>query len=684
MTLLNPTLLAAAVGVLVPIAIHLFGRPRPRRVRFPSLRLLRVAHRERRSRSRLQRLLALILRCAALVLLALALSLPVTDARRLSGLGRPAGRTAVVIDVSASMRDGAGISAPIARARIAAATVLDGITDSVLVATAGARARPIVGTWTPPAAEARAAITALRAGDERGALARSLGDLTRLGLGAGDTVVLLSDLQASSLAGAGGVPRGLRVLAVNVGAPVAANRGLVELSEPPGAPLRGRPLALMATVRAWGPESAGLIPLSAVAAEGAVLASAAAGVHPGQDTRAELELTPTAAGLLTGEVRLPADDFRPDDARLFALQVRERLRVLVCGDTAETRFLRAALDPFPAGDARSSIAVDLAAPSALTDRRLRAADVIALARPAALSAEQRARVGAAVKDGAGLLVFAGPGQEAGRLTAALADLGFAGVEVGAPQAHAEGRALAELVMRRPPLDAFAAPGGGDLSEPRFATTRALEVAEAFGPTVLARFDDGAPALVEGGAGRGRALLLAIAPDDTWSDLPRLPVYVALVHRLVSYLAAGRAPVVLPGAPGETVILAPPDLPAKVRLLGPDGTEIATERVAGGLRFTAQRRGIYRLTAGPDEIAVVAVNLDPAESEPAPATDAELAAALAPAEVTRVPGAELAAALGRLGAATDISGLCALLALLALAVDAGLVSRSASEAVGSDD
>ena len=48
-----------------------------------------------------------------------------------------------------------------------------------------------------------------------------------------------------------------------------------------------------------GSGSAGLIPLSAVAAEGAVLASAAAR-PPNQDTRAELELTPTAAGLLAG------------------------------------------------------------------------------------------------------------------------------------------------------------------------------------------------------------------------------------------------------------------------------------------------------------------------------------------------------------------------------------------------
>lgn len=683
MTLLTPTLLAAAAGVLVPIAIHLFGRPRPRRVRFPSLRLLRVAHRERHSRSRLQRVVALILRCAALVLLALALSQPVTDARWLATLGRPAGRTAMVIDVSASMRDAAGSAAPIERGRMAAATVLDAGSGSVLLAAAGVRARPMAGAWTLPSADARVALASARARDERGALPRCLGELVRLGVGAGDTVVLLSDLQRTSLAAEDGLPRGLRVLAVDVGAPVAANRALVDVAGPLGVTLRGRPVALAATVRAWGAEAAGLTPLSAVADDGAVLAGAAAAVIPGQDSRAELEFMPRAAGTVTGEVRLPADDFRPDDTRAFALRVSERLRVLVCGSAEETRFVRAALDPFPPGDARSTVAAELAAPGELTEERLRRTDAIVLARPAALGAEGLARVREAVEAGAGVLTFAGPGQDGARLSEALAGLGLVGVEPGAARAHDDGLALAELATRRPPLDAFAAPGAGDPGEARFATTRALKIAEGSDLAVLARFDDGTPALVEGGVGRGRALLLATAPDDAWSDLPRLPVYVALMHRLAGYLAVGREPVVLSGAPGETVVLAPADLAGDARLLGPDGAEIVAERTAGGLRFTPERRGVYRLTSGAEEIAAVAVNLDPAESEPAQATDAELAAAVAPAEVVRIPFAALADALARLGRSTDISALCALLALLALAVDAGLVQRGVPGAVGGD-
>ena len=91
------------------------------------------------------------------MLLALALGLPVTDARRLSGLGRPAGRTAVVIDISAVCAMAREYYPP-SRARIAA-HVLDGITDSVLVATAGTG--PAVMTHGHRR-QARAAITALR------------------------------------------------------------------------------------------------------------------------------------------------------------------------------------------------------------------------------------------------------------------------------------------------------------------------------------------------------------------------------------------------------------------------------------------------------------------------------------------------------------------------------------------
>src|SRR5690606_19763503 len=54
--------------------------------------------------------------------------------------------------------------------------------------------------------------------------------------------------------------------------------------------------------------------------------------------------------------------------------------------------------------------------------------------------------------------------------------------------------------------------------------------------VLARFDDGAPALVGRSLGRGRVLVWTSTLDLFWSDLAIKPVYLPFVHQMARYLA----------------------------------------------------------------------------------------------------------------------------------------------------
>src|SRR6185369_16005781 len=70
-----------------------------------------------------------------------------------------------------------------------------------------------------------------------------------------------------------------------------------------------------------------------------------------------------------------------------------------------------------------------------------------------------------------------------------------------------------------------------------ATARgATAAAPSEADRVLARFDDGAVAAAERKVGQGRVIVWASALDDSYSDLPRRPVYLPLVHQLVKYLA----------------------------------------------------------------------------------------------------------------------------------------------------
>ena len=62
-----------------------------------------------------------------------------------------------------------------------------------------------------------------------------------------------------------------------------------------------------------------------------------------------------------------------------------------------------------------------------------------------------------------------------------------------------------------------------------------------GAQVLARFDDGAPALVERRVGTAGCCCGRSSLDLAWNDLALKPVFLPFMHQLVRYLAAYREP-----------------------------------------------------------------------------------------------------------------------------------------------
>ena len=76
MTFLNLTLLGGAALIAVPIVLHLIMRQQPKHLEFPALRFIQQRQLANRRSLRLRHLLLLILRCAAICLLALALARP--------------------------------------------------------------------------------------------------------------------------------------------------------------------------------------------------------------------------------------------------------------------------------------------------------------------------------------------------------------------------------------------------------------------------------------------------------------------------------------------------------------------------------------------------------------------------------------------------------------------------------
>jgi aerotolerance regulator-like protein len=85
---LNPALLGGAGLAVVPILLHLIMRQRPKHLEFPALRFIRERHESNRRQLRLRHLLLLLLRMAAIALLAAALARPTIHASGMLGADR--------------------------------------------------------------------------------------------------------------------------------------------------------------------------------------------------------------------------------------------------------------------------------------------------------------------------------------------------------------------------------------------------------------------------------------------------------------------------------------------------------------------------------------------------------------------------------------------------------------------
>jgi hypothetical protein len=84
------------------------------------------------------------------------------------------------------------------------------------------------------------------------------------------------------------------------------------------------------------------------------------------------------------------------------------------------------------------------------------------------------------------------------------------------------------------------------------------------------FDDGAPAVAVGEAGRGQAAILATSLDDDWSDLPLRPGYLPLLVNLLRHTSRTHDLQSGPVQPGATVRIPVPPGAARLEVVTPAG------------------------------------------------------------------------------------------------------------------
>lgn len=571
---LSPAFLAALVAIAIPIVLHLLRRRADPVLRFSAVRLLRGAPVEQARRRKLRELLLLALRIGALALLAFSFARPYLIEK---GLAASRHLTIIGIDSSYSMATEGQQQRAMAMAREAIDSVRAG--GSVAVVQFDDEAQVVLPPTTDRAA-ARSAVQGIHPrprGTRYGAVLASAADLAG---GRAARLVLITDLQQLGLDEQGGV------------------------SLPPDTALE---------LRDVGP-SPGNLGLSVLArTDGGVKATLASTRDDPRDVRVRLDLDGRPAGEkivkvpahgvtdvvipaplpARGIVHAAIDDaggYAADNERYLVLDPLPRPRLLVVTSPVarvdDAFYVERAID---AAEGDQGLVVDKLTTDRLSAEaeRLGGYAAIVLLGGARLDRAGADALAGAVSKGTGLLVAAGPSLDLERVAGLLPGrLGSARREAPSPSLT-----FAPVDVRHAVFDAFGA-GSGLLGSARFAQIVRLPADSGH---VLARFDNGAPALVEVAVGAGRMLVFASDLGNVWNDFALHPAFVPFVHGVVRYLAGARP------ASGEARV---GDLP------GPQGSQPGV----------AERR----LPAG---VQRVAVNVDAREADEARLTPAAFAAAV---------------------------------------------------------
>jgi hypothetical protein len=627
MSFLAPLFLLGALAIAASIVFHLIRRTTRERVRFSSLMFLRPEPPRLTQRNRVEHWLLLLLRCAALALLALGFARPFLkqDLPALTAPGQ-ARQVVVLLDTSASMRREGGWPEALARAeavlrRLQPAdeaalltfdrTLSPRLTREEWLATplsdrlglARARLREIQPSWEATNLDA----ALMRAAD-------LLNETPAAPAGVMRQIVVITDLQVGSrLTGLQNFdwPPHLEVSVEAVTARPAGNAFAQLLGDVPG----GNPTSSRAVrVRVSNePDSTrDQFQLAWAGPAGGVRGAALdVQVPPGQSRVVSLPAPPpdTAADRIV----LRGDE-HPFDNTLFALPPEAmRLDVLYVGAdvAAEPRqplfFLRRAFQDTPL------VSVRVVTTDGAADRPPHLAVVTGPISEAALPRLE----GTLARGGVVLFAPVDP--------AAAATLGklVPGADLAAVEERPARHALfGELDFRHPLFAPFADPRFSDFTKIHFWRYRRFDLTTLPGVRVLARFDSDDPAIAELPVGPGRLLLFAAGwhPED--SQLALSSKFVPLLYAALE-LAGGRAPDSAPWFVGTPVRLPVEALPSGAPLTWrePDGT--VANLAAGTVSTDAARiPGIHELTAGGEQRRF-AVNLDPAESRTAPLPVEEL-------------------------------------------------------------
>ena len=627
--------LAGLAAVAIPIVIHLLLKSRKPRLRFSTLQFFRQQDERSTRRRKLRNWLLLAARILLISLLVLGFARPYLRDQQAAATAEPPRQVILVIDRSLSMLAADREGARWTRAQTAMRELLIGLrsSDRAILIGCSTRAETLFGPGAPP--DALKALKDLQPTQGAGNLAEGLqaaGRLVNNASGSYSNIIyVVSDLQRASCRdlAAAPIPRAAEVKLLHFGDLLTPNVAVNELTLK-----QTETNQPSVTVVNFSDEESPALKLQ-FAVDGKEASVTPLQLAAGESTNLDLVFPRVEPGWHTAEARLAAKDaLGLDNVRYQAFYQPPPVRVLVVEPRPgvksyeeESFFLVSALDPaFGATNQNAgAFRVRKTSPDGLEaelapSRDKTHYDAVVLPALKQVPAGVNAALAAFVRSGGGLLLFLGDTVSINHYTADLADFLPARLTEIESATDFDWR-LWNVNTSSPIFAAFRRPNSGNVELARFTRRCAWSTFEE--KAVLARFQDGMPAMLGRELGQGRILWVNSSADTAWTDWPKHRTFVPWLHGTIRFLTG--AAEAIQTQPSEALVVGSEiDMAfgaglkkARVKLLCPGGKEYAgLTDDTGMLRdCPLSTSGIYSLRdPASQEIRRVAINVPVAESD----------------------------------------------------------------------
>jgi hypothetical protein len=560
MPFLTPSLLGFLTLASVPIIIHLLNRRRFQRIDWAPMKYLKLTIKTNRRRLRIEQLILLAVRTLAIIVLICAIARPILSSTGLGAWlsGRSRTTRVLVLDDSLSMGYQVDRRSAFDAAKAVTAEIVHkiGAQDSVTAFITSSPQTPLVREAhledpTKLLNEVRDMIVSDTRSDW-GATFKAIDQALAAATFPVKEVTIVTDFrksgwgpQVTEIADRWAA-QGVTLRVVDVGSRLTANVSLAAFDLEDPIVLPGSEAKLRASIRNDTP--------NAITGAQAVLAIGDQSrpvilpdLPAGQTTDVPLTVTLQKPGQVPLHLTLPGDAMPQDNSRWLALNVRQSLDLSLVDGEPSAQAFESATDflalAFSIGS--EPWRVDKRSDSDWASVRLQSADVLTIANVPSFSQERIAAVERLVKDGMGVMIFAGEQVDPVLYNQRLYrdGLGLLPARLDKPVDEPVTGLVVEQ-LEQSPLSAL-----GKIAPAALARIKARRFMVATVPAgksesvrVLARWNDAAghPAVIEKRFGKGRVIFWTVSANKQWSDWPIDPTYVLAVRSAAMSIARSEA------------------------------------------------------------------------------------------------------------------------------------------------